>query len=144
MAGRCRGPGTGGRGWQLGKLPLMIGGRGWRWHVHYQERVRVAKYSKVLGGQSQNLVAYGLELREYFANLITNLAIWQTALWCLARRCIVAPRCVQCGATTCNAVQRRAMQCNEVQCSAGGYVQCVQRATTALRTGGRGWPGWIW
>jgi len=24
---------------------------------------------KVLGGQSQNLVAYGLELREYFANL---------------------------------------------------------------------------
>src|SRR5437762_3026580 len=29
---------------------------------------------KVLGGQSQNLVAYGLELREYFANLIANLA----------------------------------------------------------------------
>jgi hypothetical protein len=83
---------------------------------------------KVLGGQSQNLVVYGLELREYFANLIANLAIWQTALWCLARRCIVAPRCVQCGATTCNAVQ-------------GGYVQCVQRATTALRIGGRGCPG---
>ena len=71
---------------------------------------------KVLGGQSQNLVAYGLELREYFANLIANLAIWQTALWCLARRCIVAPRCVQCGATTCNAVQGvRAMRatCND-------------------------------
>src|SRR5216683_1492957 len=42
----------------------------------------------------------------------------------------------------------RAMRCNDVQCSAtrcnasaGGYVQCVQRATTALRIGGRGWPG---
>jgi hypothetical protein len=34
---------------------------------------------KVLGGQSQNLVAYGLELREYFANRVARLAKWQSA-----------------------------------------------------------------
>jgi hypothetical protein len=35
---------------------------------------------KVLGGQSQNLVVYGLELREYFANRPRNLANWQSTL----------------------------------------------------------------
>jgi hypothetical protein len=98
---------------------LAIGGRGWRWHIHSQERVRVAKYCKVLGGQSQNLLAYGLELREVLCqpnrepgNLAKCSLLAKTP-----RRCIVAPRCVQCGATRCNAVQGgvRAMRatCND-------------------------------
>ncbi len=46
------------------------------WAVHFRERVGVAKYS---AARSQPTVAYGLKLKKYFANLIANLAKWQSA-----------------------------------------------------------------
>jgi hypothetical protein len=138
------------RFWRAGLATWQTAPRDWRAGLALARSFpREGARGKVLGGQSQNLVAYGLELREYFANLIANLAIWQSARsWrkppslhrCTSLRAMRYNE-VQCSATTCNAVQRRAMQCNEVQCSAGGYVQCVQRATTAMRIGGWGCPG---
>ena len=65
---------------------------------------------KVLGGQSQDLVAYGLERREYFANLIANLAIWQSA-----RSWRKPPVIASLHLVACNAVQRGAMQCRGVR-----------------------------
>jgi len=85
---------------------------------------------KVLGGQAQNLVAYGLELREYFANLIANLAIWQSARFWRKPTVVASLHPV-----ACNAVQRGAMQCNDVQCSAGGGTCNVQRPPCVLAGG---------
>src|SRR4029077_12133864 len=88
---------------------------------------------KVLGGQSQNLVAYGLELREYFANLIANLAIWQSA-----RSWRKPPVVASLHLVACNAVQRRAMQCRRGTCNACN----VQRPPCVLAGGGGYVAGW--